>query len=77
MNFQICQNAQTNLQNNDLKDVVLLNIELLRKLDVNIKFNFNSKNHLNLNSIMNKLTEYVLIYLKTYRKYKGKSSKNA
>ncbi len=30
-------------KNNDLKDVVLLNIELLRKLDVNIKFNFNSK----------------------------------
>ena len=30
-------------KNNDLKDVILLNIELLKKLDKDIKFNFNSK----------------------------------
>ena len=29
-------------KNNDLKDVILLNIELLKKLDKEIKFNFNS-----------------------------------
>ena len=29
-------------KNNDLKDIILLNIELLKKLDKNIKFNFNS-----------------------------------
>ena len=36
-------------KNNNLKDVIKSNIELLRKLDNEIKFNFNSSNSINFN----------------------------